>query len=371
MSVISKLKENPRWWLASIAILVVLVLAVVFWPSSGKQSGREDGFAAAVELAPVATGAVAILFEGVGSAEAVESIVVTAKESGIVGEIHFQPGQRVELGQLLLSLDTRELSAELAVTQAQFEQAELEARRAERLIKTNSVSQDQYDALQAQLRAARARMLAARARFEDAMIHAPFAGVVGLRDLSIGALVEPGRTITTLDDISTIKLVFNVPEIYLAKLQPGLPLIAKTPAYPDREFIGELVAVDSRIDPATRSIRVEGRLPNDDGMLKSGLFMTVRLSLDSRQNALLIPEQALLPRGRQQYVYLPVNGKAVLREVQLGQRLPGKVEILEGVKAGDQVVIAGLQKLYDGAAIQVLNQQSSESAAVPPVTASE
>ncbi len=340
---------------------MLLVCAVVyFWPANNGNANAAFARAVTVETALSRQDQVALVYEGVGTALALESIEVTAKESGIVTEIHFESGQPVAEDDLLVSLDTRELRAELEVEKAQYDQAQLEAKRAERLLKSRSISRDEYDALQAELRAASARRLAAKARLEEAVIRAPFSGVVGLKEISPGALIEPGTRITTLDDISYIKLFFSVPEVYLAKLQPGLPVNTRTAAYPDKQFVGKIAAIDSRVDAGTRSVRVVGYVPNTEGLLKPGLFINISLPLDVKQNAVLIPEEALLAQGRKQFVYLVEEQKAKLQEVQIGQRNGGEVEILAGLDAGVPVVTAGLQKLRDGVPVELPNAVATE-----------
>ncbi len=326
--------------------------------ASGSERPAVAVIADYVKAAPIAR-----VYEGVGSAQAWESIEVTAKETGVIETIHFAQGQKVKAKQLLLSLDTTELRAEVAVAQAQHDQAMLEAKRAKRLIKTKSISFEEHDRLLAELRAAQARLQAAQARLQDAIIRAPFAGVVGLRETSPGALIEPGMLITTLDDISKIKVLFSVPEVYLAKLKVGLPLTATTAAYAGSTFSGSITAIDSRLDAQTRSIRVIAELPNTTGQLKPGLFMTLKLPLDEKQNAVLVPEEALFSQGRKQFVYKLDNNTAVLQEVNIGQRLVGKVEILSGLNLGEQVAIEGVQKLSDGASVNIIG--TAATAAIP------
>jgi membrane fusion protein (multidrug efflux system) len=170
--------------------------------------------------------------------------------------------------------------------------------------------------------------------------------------VSDGALIRPGTRITTLDDTTTIKLDFEVPETALANLEPGLEISATGAAFPERVFFGRVATVDSRVDPISRSIRVRAAVPNPEGLLKPGMFLTVQLVLGRRPNATLIPEESVVASGASQFVYRVVDGKARRTPVVLGQRLPGFVEVLSGVKPGEQVIIGGVQKVRDGVPVR-------------------
>jgi membrane fusion protein (multidrug efflux system) len=178
---------------------------------------------------------------------------------------------------------------------------------------------------------------------------------VGLRRVSVGSLVNPGTTITSLDDTSTIKVDFSVPENYLASLRQGLSVYVTSTAFPERDFEGKVASVDSRVDPVTRSVTVRALLPNADGALKPGMFLSVRLDRDSHE-ALMIPEAALVPEQSRQFIYVVEDGRAVRREVRIGRREPGKVEVVAGLKAGDQVIVEGTQKVREGGAVRELER---------------
>ncbi len=354
-----------RWQLLSIvlAIMLIAVSLYSFWPETKTVAGNAGKgappggyrFAVGVEAGVVEQGEIQMLFEGLGSVQALQSIDIITKQSRRVNKLYFKPGQLLNAGENLLSFDNREVWAEFEEDAALYQQAKLNAKRAERLVKAKNISQEEHDTLQAEMRATNARLVASQARLDDTTIKAPFDGVVGLNHVSEGALIESGTLITTFDDISRVKVLFTVPEIHLAKLKPGLPIEAISTAYPEHRFAGEVAAVDSRVNPQTRSIDVVGILPNDGNLLRPGLFMTVRLSLDIKQGALLVPEKAIFPKGQQQYVYSVVDGKAILSRVSIGLRSFGKVEILEGLKAGDQIVTMGQQKLREGLDVNIIN----------------
>jgi membrane fusion protein (multidrug efflux system) len=183
------------------------------------------------------------------------------------------------------------------------------------------------------------------------VIRAPFGGKVGLRRVSVGSLINPGTTITTLDDTSIIKVDFAVPENFLATLDEGQAVTAQTSAFQGRPFSGKVISVDSRVDPATRSVTVRAAIPNPDNLLKPGMFLDVRLARDER-DALLIPEEALVPEQSRQFVFVVSGGKAAKREVRIGRREPGRVEVVAGLTADERVVIEGTQKIRDGSPVR-------------------
>jgi membrane fusion protein (multidrug efflux system) len=262
----------------------------------------------------------------------------------------------VQAGQVLVELDRGQVAADLAATNAAFEESRSQFNRSKDLIATQVVSKSQYDQLEATMKANEARVQAAKARLEDTYIRAPFTGRVGLRRVSLGALISPGVVITTLDDISSIKVDFSVPENYLSQLRPGQNVTARTNAWPGRNFTGKLASVDSRVDPATRSVTVRAVVANRDAALKPGMFLTVSVAQD-RHAALVIPEEALVPEQARQFVYVVNGAKVAKREVTLGRREPGFVEIAAGVAAGDTVVVEGTLKLRDGAAVRDLGSE--------------
>ncbi|HWP94592.1 MAG TPA: efflux RND transporter periplasmic adaptor subunit [Gammaproteobacteria bacterium] len=295
--------------------------------------------------------------EALGTAQANESIRVTSRVAQVVTGIHFREGQRVAAGQVLVTLEDSEARANLAAAQAALVESRGQYERARELFRTQAVSASQLEQIEATMRAAEARVHAAEAQLADHTLRAPFAGRVGLRRVSVGALVQPGTEITTLDDTDTIKVDFSVPEPYLATLRPGLPITARSDAFPEREFRGTIASIDSRVDPVTRAIAVRAVLPNREGLLKPGLFMTVRV-IREQAEALVVPEQALVPEQNRQYLFVVADGVARKREVQIGRRARGVVEIVAGLAAGEHVVVEGAQKLADGMPVEILERRS-------------
>lgn len=291
-------------------------------------------------------------FTGLGTARATESIQVTSRISSIVERIGFEEGQRVEAGQLLLELDHAELEAELAMAEASRQKARSQFERRQSLAATRVISELEIEELEAEVLITEAEVRAARARLNNAFIRAPFAGTVGLRHVSLGDLVGPETIITSLDDTANIKLEFTVPETFLATVQKGTPVEARSDVYPEHPFLGEVSVVDPRVDQATRSVTVIARLPNADGLIKPGMFLTVDLQRE-REDVLLVPEQALAPRQGRQYLFAVEDGTAVEKEVSLGARAPGLAEVREGLAPGTVIITEGTQKVRDGAPVQV------------------
>jgi membrane fusion protein (multidrug efflux system) len=305
-----------------------------------------------VVTAPVRESPFASEVEALGNAKANEAIDVTAKVSNRIVAIRFREGQNVHAGDVLVELDADEAKADLAVADAALGDSRSQVNRARELAVTKALSAQQMEQLESTMRANEARVAAARARLNELTIRAPFGGRVGLRNVSVGGLVNPGTVITTLDDVSVMKVDFSVPETFLSMLSEGLDIEATTSAYSGERFRGKVLSVGSRVDPMTRSVAVRGQLANREGKLKPGMFMTVQMrSADIK--ALVIPEQALVPERDKQFVFAVRDGKAIKTEIVVGRRRPGDVEVLKGLKLGEQVVIEGTQKVRDAGAVRI------------------
>jgi membrane fusion protein, multidrug efflux system len=301
--------------------------------------------------------------QALGSAQARESIVLTPKVADTIRAIRFDSGDRVRQGQVLVEMSSVEQAADLAEVRAANDAAQEELRRYQELYDRGFASQARLDTVRAAADAAQARLNAGGSRIADRTIRAPFAGVVGLRTASPGQFMRPGDQIGTLDDVSQIKLDFDVPETQIATLQTGVEIIARTAAYPDRTFTGTIANVDSRIDPNTRTVRVRAMLPNTDEALRPGMLLTVEVRSNPR-SALAIPEIAILDQADGAYVYRVVareGGQAVdLVRIRTGQRAGGMAEVLEGLSVGERVITEGVQSVRPGQPVQI-----GEPAAAP------
>jgi membrane fusion protein (multidrug efflux system) len=292
-----------------------------------------------------------VVIEAVGTARANESVDVTSKVSNTVAAIRFEEGDRVRRGQVLVELDATEARAALAEAEAALAESENQFKRSRDLYAQQALSIAQLDQIEATLKANRARVDVARARLADTYVRAGFDGRTGFRRVSVGSLVAPGTVVTTLDDTSIIKLDFTVPETFLYVLTKGLPITASTVGLPGKEFHGKVSHLDSRVDPVTRSITVRAEIPNENGLLRPGMFMTV--SLRGQQTpSLVIPEEAIVPEQGKAYVYALEDGIAKRREVRLGKRRPGEVEIVSGLVENERVIVEGTQNVRDGSRVR-------------------
>ena len=286
----------------------------------------------------------------IGTASARESVTLTAKVSETVQDVRFDSGQAVRAGQVLVTLSQRAQAAGLEEAAASYREAQSSYERLRVLGEKQLVSASQLDAQRAARDAAKGRLDIIRAAAGDRVITAPFDGVLGLRQVSPGSLVTPGTVITTVDDVSTIKLDFSVPESQLATLAVGRALQATSDAFPGETFEGTITSVGSRVDPASRALSARAEIPNPDAKLRPGMLLRVTLALPARQ-ALQVPELSLQQVGQQAFVFRASGDKVEQVPVRIGARRPGWVELLDGVKAGDRVVVEGIVKLKPGARI--------------------
>lgn len=335
-------------------------------PAGGPAPAAASRPAQPVEVSKAGLREMVTTLEAVGTAQANEAVRVTAKITGIVTRISFQESQKVAANTVLVELDPTENDAKLAELRASRENVAQTFERAKALYETRSIPLARVDDLKMQLDAADARIRAELSRRSDTVIRAPFGGKLGLRNVSLGALVRPGDVITTLDDTSVIKLDFEAPETVLADLKVGGSVSARAVSVPDRVFEGQIATIDSRVDPVTRSIKVRALLPNGDDLLKPGMLLTTTAVLSRRPDAVTIPEEAVLLQSGEQVVFVVRDGRAQRQPVKLGARLPGVVEVLSGIPAGADIVVGGLQQVRNG---QPVRPVVAGTPRVPPGTA--
>jgi len=344
---------------------VYKLLSYLVMPVLLLMAGNDTAHAAAgpgdkprhVIVAPVVIREISDRVEALGTARANESVNITSNVSEKIRKIHFEDGQQVKTGEILAVLNYAEEQANLKQAQAFSGERKLALNRLLQLDERKLAAEDEIDRTRLELEQADASISAIQTRISDRVIRAPFDGMVGLRYISVGALVETGDLITTLDDTSQIKLDFSVPAMFLAELKPGLKIKARATALDNKEYLGEVKSIDSRVDPVTRSVQVRALLPNPDGSILPGILMQVDLLRNTRQ-AIVIPEAALLPMASRQYVMVRVNkdGKDTVekRDVEIGIRLPGYVEILSGLSIDEYVVTHGNSRLRPGDSLDVL-----------------
>ena len=339
--------------MAAVMMIAVLLLAT----ETAYAAETSKGKARHVIVSPVVLKEISDRVEALGTARATESVNISSSITEKVTRIDFEDGQQVKAGAILAVLDQAEEQADLKRAQAFRGERKLALDRLQQLEERKLTSPDEIDRTRLELAQADASIAVIKTRISDRVIRAPFDGIVGLRHISVGALVETGDLITTLDDTRQIKLDFTVPSVFLAELKPGLKIRARAVALGNKEYLGQVKSIDSRVDPVTRSIQVRAMLANPDGSILPGLLMQVDLLRNTRQ-ALVIPEASLLPLADRQYVMVRVNkdGKDTVekRLVKIGMRLPGYVEVVEGLRSGEQVVTHGNSRVKPGDALDVL-----------------
>src|SRR5690606_32690467 len=332
----------------------------------GDAPERAGDNAAAVTTAVVSMQPWSDTVRGLGTAKARESVVVTAKVTETVEKVHFDSGDQVEAGAPLVTLSGTQQRASLQEAQAAANEADQLYRRQAELAGQQLIARSTLDTQRAMRDAANARVSQIRAQLGDRVIRAPFAGVLGLRQVSPGTLVTPGTAIATLDDLARVHVDFPVPETALAQVAAGRPLTATSAAYPGREFTGTVATVASRIDPATRAVTVRGDFPNPDGLLRPGMLMQVTLIRPERE-ALLVPEIAVVQVGNSSFVYRVTADETVERvNVEIGARRDGLAEVLSGLASGERIVVDGTGKLRPGMKIE-----SAPAGAAPDAEASD
>lgn len=290
----------------------------------------------------------------VGSLMAEESVIIRPEIDGRITSLHFQEGQAVAAGAKLVSIDSTEFEAQAAAQRADLKTEEQRLARTKDLYEQKFISKDALDVQVGNVARLKAHVEEAESRTAKTTIRAPFSGILGLRQVSPGAYVKAGNDIVRLENVSSIKVDFRIPENYLSKIRPNQEIAVKLDAYPGEEFKGRVYAVEPVVDERTRTIAMRARIPNKGSKLKPGMFVRVAVTLDSRPNAVIIPEEAIWPQGKSSFVYRVVDGKAALTKVEIGNRSPGSVEILKGLAANDMVVTDGQIKLKDGAPVSVI-----------------
>lgn len=308
----------------------------------------------AVETATAEQGKVVEDIRAFGTLVANESVEVSTEIPGRVARMPFREADRVEAGAVLIELDAEILRAELAKARSDLALATANHDRARTLAQQGTGTLRARDEAEAAFHAARANLVLAEARLSKTVVTAPFAGVVGFRAVSVGAYVSPGDRIVELASIDPLKVDFRVSEVFLPHLRVGLPIRMTVDARPGESIDGEIVAVDPIVDVNGRAVRLRARVPNPEGRLLPGMFARIRIVVEERPQAVLVPEAALFRDGEDVYVYRLEAGKAVRAKVAIGRRLPGQVEVQSGIGSGTVVVTAGHQQLRDGSRVQVV-----------------
>ena len=349
--------------------MIVAILAAVgaagyySWPLEATESASLKAKPSAVRK-PISVEASAAsmqridrIVEAVGTTRAVRSVEIAPLSAGRVGESRLSHTTEVKARSLLLALDSVIEEADVVEAKARLEEASRALQRSDSLKQSSSMSQATLDSLKAQAKIARAQLGRASKRLNDRFLRAPFSGFISFSDIETGSRVKAGEVVAVLDDLSGVLVEFSVPEDLFGTLKPGHALKAHAASFPGREFAGTIDAIDTRIDTASRSFKVRGFIENTDRALPAGMFMHVSIGVDESE-ALIVPEEAVVIDEGQPFIFALVSTKTPKlyrvekREVMIGRRGYGYVELTHGVAPGDEVVTRGIQKVRSGTMVK-------------------
>jgi membrane fusion protein (multidrug efflux system) len=342
-----------------IAVIVCLGLVVYLYiPKEAPQQATQAS-ATFVKVHRTTEEEFEVVVEALGTGKANESVFITTQTSDIVQKIHFDDGDLVKQGQLLLELNDVEEKARLAELDVNLQEALRQLKRISNLAKNNVASEQLLDEQQARVNVLNAQMDVAKTQLNKLLVKAPFDGVLGVRQISVGALVTPGNVVTTLDDLSIIKVDFDIAESHLASVALGQQIRATSVAYPGKVFEGKITSIASRVNASTRSVQIRANIKNQDLKLRPGMLLQILLQKQVLKTVVL-PEVVLVPVEDKQFVFLVKDNQVTLVEVKVGLRKPGKVQILSGLQVGDVVVTEGTLKLRSGSKVTFDTANSEE-----------
>lgn len=330
-----------------------------------EKKNENSGSCVSVDRARVKTSDLKEIIRAIGSIEALQTVEIYPETGGVIESVHFEEGKKVKKDELLFSIDDAKIRSRLEARQAALEEAEanqenahLVYERRQRLYEQEVGTEEardeartRYQALTAQVKRLRAEIESIRETLADTRVRAPFDGITGERRVDQGQLVNTGTALTTLVRTERLEIAFTVPERYTGRVRAGQKIRVSTTAYPEKTFSGTVYFVDPQIAPATRSLRIKARMENPDNLLRPGGFVKVELITGIRENVLTIPEEALIPTRNGYMVFTIVDSRAKGREVEIGLRKPGTVQVTSGLKEGETVVEAGHISLHEGARV--------------------
>ncbi len=347
------------------------VAAALFlgFPEWFREAPEEAAAAAQSKLAPPVVVARVVKspfrdqLEALGTVRANESVEITANRADHVAAIYFEDGQVVRKGDLLVEMHVAEEAALLEEASAVRDQRLHSQKRAQELFDKKMMSEREFEGSRSLLAAAEARVISLKAAISDRVVRAPFAGRLGLRRVSVGAYLQPSTVITTLDDLTVVKLDFTIPETWLSQVARDMKILATSKAWPKLAFEGAVVTVDSRLDSRTRSVTVRALLPNGEGKLRPGMLLMVEIDRGEAP-VMQVPEEALIPIGSEHFAYR-IDAKMMATRVQVavGRRRAGTVEILSGLEVGDQIVVEGIVRVRPGSEVDVVKVVNPEAVA--------
>ncbi|MBL3657394.1 efflux RND transporter periplasmic adaptor subunit [Fulvivirga sediminis] len=350
-----------------IAVIILAALGFIFYPrffsnNENEAPATENQSDKTNKKLPVSAlvlqkGALNNTLRSTGSLLANESIELKAEVSGIVESIHFKEGQKVKKGQLLLTINDDEILAEIEKLKFTRKLNEDITDRQQKLLAKEAISKEEYETAMTTLNTTMADIKVREAQLNKHHIRAPFSGIIGLREISVGSSLNPGDRISNLYSIDPIKIDFSVPGKYISEVSAGDKISFSTDSY-EETFNGEIYAIEPRIDPKTRSLRIRALCSNDENKLLPGQFAKINLTLSTYESALMIPTEAVIPELNGKKVFIYKNGVAEARNVQTGIRTADKVQVTEGLSAGDTVLTSGALQLKQGLPVNIqINSQ--------------
>lgn len=324
---------------------------MLFPTSETAQSNRNINQAVTVKTAKVSSNRLQRDIEALGTALSFNSAQLVSSSNDYLVELHVAEGQLVKQGDLIARFNDTEERARLAELKVTLAEQSRQAARLKNLTKSQASALSLYDEQKAKVDATQAQIAALQARINELTIRAPFSGMLGLRQVSQGAYLSTGTVVTTIDDLHQIRVEFNVAERYLAQLRTEMPVSSQNVAYPGQVFKGQVTAIDPRVDPITRSVRVHAVIDNPTYLLRPGMLLKVAVTL-GEADVIEIAEKAVLPLQSKSFVFV-VNADDTVKQIEIepGQRRPGFVEVVQGLANGDEIVIEGAQKLRTGVKI--------------------
>jgi membrane fusion protein (multidrug efflux system) len=347
-----------RWSVFILLVGGLLVLLVPKWISSGQSNGggapRPGLQAPVVRVMEIQPSTLNDRLRLTATLLAEDSVNLRAETAGMVTGIYFEDGSSVEKGTLLVKIKDDELQAQRRAKLLDIELARIQANRQERLLRSESTTQEAFDEARIRLETMKADLALIDARIEKTEIRAPFDGLIGLRQVSIGTYLEPTTVVTSIQSIDPLKMDVAIPERFLPRVRVGMELKFRIEGF-DREFAGIIKALDPRINDATRTLTARATIDNSDRMLLPGGFASVELALNLLEDAIMVPSTAILPDLERTTVFLVEDGKAVTREIKTGIRTRNSIQVTEGLEHGETLIIAGLQRLRNGIAVNILN----------------
>jgi membrane fusion protein (multidrug efflux system) len=358
--------NKSAWVLVSVVeLLIILVLGtwvgIKMWNEREAKKKVYTPSTMTVEAQPVEVGDFENFVTTVGTLKASESVILRPQEGGKIEKILFNSSAYVKEGDLLVQFDDSVQRAQLQEAQAKVVGYKAEYGRAESLVKRNAFPKSKLDEAFMRYKMAEADVNMIQSKIDQMKLKAPFDGVVGLRDVSVGAYLKPGEDLVTLAQIDPMKVDFKISEVFLGKFSVGQEVDVEVDGFLGQEFTGTIEAIDPTADEAGHSIRVQAALPNKDHLLKPGLFAKVKFRTDIHENAMMVPEAAVESEGNQEYVYVVLDGVAHKAPVVTGNRNGKNVEIRSGLKPGLMVVTAGQLRIGEGSPVVVVPHKESHA----------